>query len=152
MRTFTWCSQEVAEECQLNKPHTHICITSPDGRMITPKCGATVLNMSFYDLDPEAIRRTDAFSKDPKGGQKFINGCFTEDQAKRMVEFVKTTNEDALIIVNCEAGISRSPGVVVAFRRFNGQETESCFIKAHPNIYVTSMLSRVLRREFEHLA
>lgn len=146
MRDFTWCRQEIAEDCRWGGGHVHICITGPEGRKITPICGQKALNLFFHDLDPEAIKRTEAYAKNPAIGEDLITKCFTEDQARQMVAFVKSTDEDETIIINCEAGISRSPGAVLAFRRFYGDPfAEDVFNKAHPNIHVTSTLTRVLR-------
>lgn len=142
MRDFTWCPQEVAEDCQSSRAHVHICISSPKGRTIKPRCGRKALNLFFHDLDPEAIRRTNAFDDDPVKGQEIIAACFTEVHAKELSAFVQETAES--IVVNCEAGISRSPGVVLALRRKYGGDTEEVFQKAHPNIHVASMLGREL--------
>lgn len=144
MREFTWCRQEIAEYCLLNGDHVHISVTTPGYRVITPRCGRKTLNMLFHDLDPAAIRRTEAFEKDPKKGQELIDGCFTEAQAADMAVYVRQTGEDETVIINCEAGISRSPGIVLAFRRRYGGDTEEVFKKACPNIHVASVLGRVL--------
>lgn len=142
MRNFTWCRQELAKDCQLVGNHVHICIATPGGRTIAPSCGFKTLNLFFHDLDPEAIRRTNAFADDPDKGQQMIDNCFTIDQAKEIASFVNVTNED--IQVNCEAGISRSPGVVLALRRKYGGDTEEVYKKAHPNVHVASTLGREL--------
>lgn len=145
MRTFIWGPREWGENCSSNVDHSHICISSPQGRNITPKCGRSHLNLFFHDLDPEAIRRTKAFEDKPEEGEELIRLCFTEEHARSIVEFVKMTPEDTTIRVNCEAGISRSAGVVVALRRFFGGDVEEVFEKAIPNIHVASVVGRILR-------
>ena len=105
-------------------------------------CRKTTLRMFFYDLDPEAIRRTPAFAKDSVRGQKLIDGCFTEEHARHIAQFILSTQET--VVVNCEAGISRSPAIVLALRRKYGGDTEECFKRAYPNIHVASMLGREL--------
>ena len=145
MRSFEWCPQEIAEGCAAVVAHSHICITTPAYRLITPRCGRTTLNLVFYDLDPEAIRRTNAYADDPEQGQLVIDGCMQESHAMAIAKFVRDTHADATVIINCEAGISRSPGVVLALRRFYGGDTEEPYKRAHPNMHVTSMLTRVLR-------
>lgn len=144
MSNFIWCRQELAENCQFPGEHVHIVITSPSCRRIMPSCKKTTLRMFFYDLDPEAIRKTPAFEKDPVKGQQLIDGCFTEGQANEIAAFVSTVYYDETVIVNCEAGVSRSPGVVLALRRKFGGDTEEVFKKAYPNIHVASVLGRVL--------
>lgn len=144
MRKFVWCRQEVGENCTFDKEHFHVCIATPGGRDITPHCGSKSLNLFFCDLDPEAIRRTEAYAKDPAYGEDIIKDCLTEDQARSIVAFVKATSDNAIFVVNCEAGISRSAGVVLAMRRFYGGDTEEIFQKAHPNVHVSSMVGRFL--------
>jgi hypothetical protein len=147
MKTFTWCRRELAEGCLEQAPHVHICITGPDCRGIAPKCGAQKLQLFFYDLDPEKIKRTSAFADDPEKGKAMLAGCFSETQARRISAFVAATPDDTAIIVNCEAGVSRSPAVVLALRRHYGGDTEEVFKRAVPNIHVSSILSRVLREQ-----
>ena len=144
MRNFKWCRQEVAEFCLLDEEHVHICITTPRSRAIRPRCGRTAINLFFHDLDPEAIRRTDAAIRDAAKAQELIDGCLTEQQAREIVAFVQATPEDKTVLINCEAGISRSPGVVLALRRHYGGDTEEVFNRAHPNVHVTSLVTRVL--------
>jgi hypothetical protein len=144
MREFIWCRQEIAEYCLSDGVHIHVCVTTPGYRVIRPRCGRVTLNMLFHDLDPAAIRRTEAFAKDPKRGQELIDGCFTEAQAAEMAGFVAKADKDHMVIVNCEAGISRSPGIVLAFRRAYGGDTEAVFKKACPNIHVASVLGKEL--------
>lgn len=143
-RKFTWCRQEIAEFCISDVKHVHICITTPGYRGIIPRCKKKTLNFFFYDLDPDAIRRTPAFANDPLRGKEIIDGCFTEDHARQMIDFVGETDENGIVVVNCEAGISRSPAVVLAFRSKYGGDTEEVFREAYPNIHVASMLGREL--------
>lgn len=149
MRNFFWCPQEAALACRGTDVHYHICITGPEGRTIYPACGQKALHLYFRDQDPEAIRRTEAYAQHPAIGEELIRQCFTEDQAKEMAAFVKATpdSDDTYVIVNCEAGLSRSPGTVLAFRRFYGGDVDEPFRKAHPNIHVASVLGKVLREQ-----
>jgi len=140
-----WCDEMTAERCESTTDHAHIIIASPGSKGIIPHCRKVSLRMFFYDLDPEAIRKTKAFEKDSAKGQELIDGCFTEEQAYQLVRFLKLM-DGIEIVVNCEAGVSRSPGVVLALRRHFGGDTEEVFKKALPNIHVTSVLTRVLRK------
>jgi hypothetical protein len=142
MRRFVWCAQEFAEFCHVTVDHIHVCITTPKYRAIRPGCGKDALNLSFHDLDPAAIRRTAAFEKDSVRGQELIDGCFTESHAEMLVAFVGKSKKT--VVVNCEAGISRSPAVVLALRRKFGGDPEECFKRACPNIHVASVLGKVL--------
>lgn len=147
MKTFTWCRQELAEGCLERAPHVHICITGPECRGITPSCGMEKLQLFFYDLDPEKVRRTDAFTDNPAKGLAILAGCFSDEQARKVSAFVGSTPDDKTVIVNCEAGVSRSPGIVLALRRHYGGDTGEVFKKAAPNIYVSALLSRILREQ-----
>lgn len=155
MREFRWCRQELAENCQNQGEHVHVVITSPKYRGVIPKCGRTFIQFYFYDLDPEAIRRSRAAGDDMTKARELIEGCFTEPQAEEMVKFLADYPAGD-VIVNCEAGISRSPGIVLALRRKYGGDTEACFQTACPNIHVASVLGKVLgvgpfqAREYKH--
>lgn len=143
MRQFTWCRQELAEDCRHEGVHAHIVITSVGYRMIVPSCKNTKLTLFFWDLDPAAIRRTAKYKKDPALGDRLIDGCFSREQAAAITMFVGATAPDD-IVVNCEGGISRSAGIVLALRRAFGGDTEQVFNEAHPNIHVASLLGEEL--------
>ena len=134
MREFTWCRQELAEFCTSPEEHVHVCITTPDYRLITPRCGRPHINLRFHDLEPAELP--------PNTPVERLNACFSKQQAQEIIEFVNKT--DKPVVVNCEAGISRSPGVVLGFRRFFGGDIQECFSKAHPNLHVASLLELVL--------
>lgn len=131
---FHWCSEQIAEMCTHNfiGEHVHICITSPNKNEITPPCGGEVLHLKFWDLGERAPR-------------DFVKNLFNSTQAKEIVAFVK--KHDLPVVVNCEAGVSRSAGVVLALRRHYRGDTEEVYDRAIPNIYVASILSRELGRE-----
>lgn len=147
MKTFVWCPQEAIKKCLSiwEVPHSHICIRSVGAEITTPQCGNPALYLDFHDLDPEAIRRTVHYAENPVEGEAFIKGCLTDEQAHAMAEFAHYRPDDELIVVNCEAGISRSPGSVLAFRRFYGGDVDEPYKKAIPNMHVASVVGRVLR-------
>ena len=145
MRKFSWCRRENAANCTLEPLHYHICITETLGRTLKPPCGKPYINLYFHDLDPEALRRNLHAKEHPEVIEIMVAECFQESDARKIAAFVRSTPENALIIVNCAAGVSRSPGAVLALRRVYGGDTEEVFQKAHPNIHVTSVLERVLR-------
>lgn len=144
MRQFNWCRQELAETCQWAGEHSHIIITTPGYRRIMPSCRKTSLRLFFHDLYPDKIKKTPYYAQNPESGQKAVTECFTEEQAQQIVQFVRSTDENELIVVNCEAGISRSPAVVMALRKFQGEDIEIVYKKAWPNIHVANTLGRVL--------
>jgi predicted protein tyrosine phosphatase len=144
MRDFSWCRRELAEFCLREGEHVHICITDHTGKAIAPQCGKKHINLFFRDNDPNHVRKTLKFAEDPSLGEQLISECFTEGHAQQIIDFVKSTSEDETIIVNCAAGISRSPGVVLAYRLFNSLDTKYIFEQADPNLHVATTLYRVL--------
>jgi predicted protein tyrosine phosphatase len=132
MKTFVWCPRETAKLChhRFTEPHVHIGIRNVDAEITKPGCSGGALFLEFHDLGDNAPA-------------ELHDGLFKPSQAKQIAEFVH--KHDGLIVVNCEAGLSRSPGVVLALRRFFGGDTEEVFQKAMPNIFVTSLLTRALR-------
>lgn len=144
MKTFRWCDIDAAKDCSLSEEHVHICINSPKGRTINPRCGRPALHLFFHDLYPEQIRKSDAFADNPVKGQEYIDNCMHPEQAQRIVDFVKHTDDKLTVMVNCEAGISRSPGVVLAMRKHYGGDTDEVFKRAYPNLYVTNMVTEAL--------
>lgn len=144
MKEITWCREEVAEGCRRDGDHVHVVITSVGSRRIIPACRKTTIRMFFYDLDPDAIRRTNAYAENPDKGKELVDGCFTQEHARQLVWFLNTVPEEADVVVNCEAGVSRSPAIVLALRRKYGGDTEDVFRRACPNIHVASVLGREL--------
>lgn len=143
MREFRWCRQELAEGCRKQDWHVHVCITSPKYRNILPGCGRPALRLSFYDLDPAAVMRSRKAGDDMVKARELVDGCMTCLQAEEIVLFLEKYAEGD-VIVNCEAGVSRSPGVVLALRRKFGGDTEAVFKTSCPNIHVASTLGKVL--------
>lgn len=71
----------------------------------------------------------------------------TEQDAKRIVEFVKTLPEDVELIIHCVAGISRSAGVAVAVLRWLNEDDSMFWSPTGmfaPNVFV----ARLVLREF----
>lgn len=129
-------------------PHVHVAIRGVESlRENMPNCTGALLEVAFQDLDPNTIRKSPLYATKPEKGDELIETCMKEAHAVQIAAFVAATPDDKLIVVNCAGGVSRSPGVVLALRRFYGGDTEEVFNKAHPNMHVTSLLTKVLRRE-----
>lgn len=134
-KTFDWCHEVRALTCGVSKPelprnHAHIVIRSVGAPFRNVRCGMLALYLEFHDLDD-------------KSPGNYHAGLFKEEHALAIARFVRESTA-SFILVNCEAGISRSAGVVLALRRYYGGNTEEVFQKAIPNIYVANILSRVL--------
>lgn len=147
MKEFNWYSREKAQFCRAfareHPLHAHIDIRSPQANETVFGCDGPRLSLRFHDLEPLKIRKTAAFNNEPDIGEIMIRECFREDQAREIARFVRGTDVP-FFFVNCEAGISRSAGVVLALRKFFGGSTEEVHQKAHPNPHVSDLLYQVL--------
>lgn len=132
MREFVWGPQEIVLDCmtRFKKDHVHINITTPNYRHRIPQCG-DALYLKFVDFGENCH-------------EFYKTQLMTDKQAEQIVEYIRTRPTETLIVVNCEAGISRSAGVVLACRRHYGGDTEEIFKKAFPNIYVSSKVFKAL--------
>lgn len=93
--------------------------------------------MSFHDLDhmPDADKICLGVSK------PYL--LFTEEQARDVWEFIdRYINDIEMIICNCEAGISRSAGLIAGIKAGMGLDESDIFQKYLPN-------SLVYRKMFE---
>ena len=131
--TFEFGPEKILRKCKkLPRPHSHIAIRRPGTAMKVPACGGPTLYLDFYDAGEKAAK-------------KLRRGLFSEIHARAIQYFVDKSPDGSLIVVNCKAGVSRSAGVVLALRRHYGGDTEDVFNRSTPNIYVASILGRVLR-------
>lgn len=130
-REFLWCSRRIVGTCQMTfrKPHHHIAISTPGTVSVDLGCVGDRLRLQFHDLGDDA----------PK---EYWDGLFTGGHAREIKEFVE--DREGLFVVNCEAGISRSAGTVLALRRFFGGDSDEVRRMARPNLFVVSLLFRSL--------
>ncbi len=147
MKRFLWCPEEGMKKCTAFFPfrHAHIIIRSPEAEIKHPPCKGMAIYLAFWDLDPDTINRQGVFRENPVRQKELLDGCMQTSHAASIVTFVKSVPDDVPIIVNCEAGVSRSPGTVLALRRYYGGDEEEVFKKAIPNLHVTSTLTSVLK-------
>lgn len=89
---------------QTEVPYIIISITdigSEDNEFCVNSCLKAVLRLKFNDVD------------------RACEGAMSEEDAKRIVEFVDKYRDEAdLIVVHCEAGMSRSSGVCAALMKW----------------------------------
>lgn len=115
-------------EC--NSPHAVISIRSP-GRpqVVLPKNKQRkeVLWLEFHDLDDRHI-------------DSGIQNLFDEHHARQVKEFYERHKELKGILVNCEAGISRSAGVAAALSKVANGKDKSYFSVYIPNRRVYRMV------------
>ncbi len=127
-------SRQVFEEFESNEPYIAISITDPKSEPAI--IGDTnninfLLSLQFHDIDKSLVTREDCkickgtghleIFADVNNGHcysctdKMDIKLFTDKDAKNILDFVETCKKGIdLIVVHCEAGISRSAGVAGA--------------------------------------
>ena len=127
-------NEEMMESFTTDISHIIISIRSPKTETVSipyNESNAGVLFTCFHDLDHM-----------PKSEHVCLGSIkpyvlFDEEMAKEILCFVKLhENEIDLIVVNCEAGISRSAGVAAALSKILNDEDEYFFKEYLPNMLV----------------
>lgn len=125
-----------AEQFKSNENYIMISITSPyspiaDIELKEPLMA--ILRLSFHDWDTkekEVVEKTNSLES-----KQMI--YFNEDMAKEVLLFVMCyINYVNLIVVHCEAGISRSAGVAGAIAKCFGKDDSYYFKHYIPNMLV----------------
>ena len=129
---FLVLSRQQSELIDPTKNHIIISITDPfdvPANLFPNDNCKGILKLSFHDIDSEVI------------ADKHKLELFTREQARKILDFVDANiNDVELIIVACEAGISRSAGCCAALSEiYNGHD--SGFFRTHiPNRFVFKQL------------
>ena len=101
---------------------------------------ASVHRMYFIDLTLVDYRSAlDRFKDDPKRLQEIrhrYTSLFDDKQAQQVWRYVFGLPEDAVLYVQCEAGISRSAGMAAAIAFVTGNDPREMHNRAMPNMYV----------------
>jgi len=124
-------NEDMIREFRIDIPHIIISIRSPETEKPSipfSKSNEGILFLAFHDLDhmPEGKGIVLGASK------PYI--LFDEDMAKKIWGFVeKFKDKVQLIVVNCEAGISRSAGVAAALSKALNGDDDDFFAKYLPN-------------------
>lgn len=116
-------SRKGAEEFKTNERHIIISVSDPDStkaNLPEQKSRVDALFLSFHDLDKE-------YPSD-----KVV--LFAKNMAELVWAFVNKYKDDVkLIVVNCEAGISRSAGIAGAISKVLDGEDDYYFKHYCPN-------------------
>lgn len=121
--------------------HIIISITDPDSqpaKITTYESCKGILRLTFWD-----IIDTERLKNDPEAQLKYAK-IFTVEDAKQIGAFVKRHMDKKLILVHCEAGISRSAGVAAALSKFINNDDEYYFKRYHPNKTIYNILLKEL--------
>jgi predicted protein tyrosine phosphatase len=125
-----------------------ISVTSPDGIHPTIlKEHQTIISLKFYDINPYL-----AWSqKKHEALLPYEHGLMQDTHATQIIEFVDSLENNyhiTRLVIHCEAGVSRSPGIALALSIIYGfQPTSHELYKTHTayNEYVTMKLLNAWR-------
>lgn len=87
------------------------------------------LSLSFYDLEKDYIDKDN----------NIVYNVISDDDVEKIFHFVSGNKFDVLV-VQCEAGISRSAAVAAAVSKYFGLDNKWIFTKFVPNMYVYNKL------------
>ena len=129
-------NREAFEKFKSDEPFIAISITDPNSEKVKIKNKPIdILFLQFYDLDKD----TGQFPY-----SKFI---FNTNQAEQILNFVEEYKDKVnLIVVHCEAGISRSAGVAGSLSLIYNGTDEYYFKHYLPNMLVYRKILNVYMR------
>ncbi len=114
------------------RPHIIISISNPGSPPVDVPQGAGcrgVLRLEFDDIEPPPVMEDDKL--------------MTPAQAGRICRFVAGHRDEVeLIVCQCEAGQSRSPGVAAALASALGADDRQFFHRYFPNRHVYRLVLR----------
>lgn len=121
--TFRVLSEDDAVVYEETNPHLFISIRSPERDILTlpqNKERIAKLFLEFHDLDHPLSHYE----------------IFTKEHAVEVLSFVNDNQDIKTVIINCEAGISRSAGCAAALAKILCEEDQIFFKKYLPNTLV----------------
>lgn len=135
---FMVLSQKLAEQLYSEHPKPCILISivspeMPDADIKHPEMYKGILRLKFHDLEYPI-----------KGYEKCK--LFSKDDAIQILDFVNNyADEIKLIVVHCEAGVSRSAGVAAALSLILNYDCGYFHKYFHPNTLVKSTILRAAK-------
>lgn len=129
-------------------PHVIVSIRTPeDPHMVRLPFSAhtlAVLHLQFHDLNDAALAHVEV--RDQYEAQ-----CFNRDHARQVLQLVKEFPKAERLIVHCDAGLSRSPGVAAAVSKILTGDDSQFFKRYSPNSRVhRTILEEHFAPENEH--
>ena len=117
-----------SERWVTKESHAMISISSPGDRSeVLPlpvnRC-LKFLRLAFYDLD----RRIHGYPR------------MTRRQARQIWRFVQALNGIPILVIHCDAGVSRSPAVAAAITKWQTGDDTEWFKRFYPNRWVYRQL------------
>jgi predicted protein tyrosine phosphatase len=146
-------SEDAAKTCSASEPHVSIVITSPgDDEIALPANHLRVetLRLFFHDIVEERMRDKGMDVEDVT--RKFLERhnvplvFFGEEHATQIVGLLERNPEVKIVLVNCQAGISRSSAVAAAICMAKNGSDDHIFKSPlyDPNKQVYTILVRAL--------
>lgn len=147
MINITVLSEDRMKSYDCVVPHITISVRSPDRfgkhlRLPNNMYRQGSIMLEFHDLD-DRVEGTD---------MEGIHELFSPEHAKKIVAFVqKHISFVDTIIINCEAGISRSAGIAAALSKFYNKDDSYFFKHFIPNRRVYRMILEELHTPLSDL-
>lgn len=117
-----------------NAPHVIVSITTPgdphEARLPVGELTLAVLRLSFHDMDSDHLTHCSDLTDDER------RECFTKAQAREIIDLVAGHPSAKLLIVHCDAGLSRSPAVAAAVSKALTGDDSTFFKRYSPNMLV----------------
>ncbi len=150
-------SRQSMEEFKSDENHIVISISDPNSEKVKIiSKPIDILSLQFHDMDKILVKRKNCKICDGTGKSKIFNNercynCidmditfFNELNAEKILDFVSTYALDIdLIVIHCEAGISRSAGVAGALALIYNKEDQYYFDNYLPNMLVYRKIIKV---------
>lgn len=137
---FLVLNRDNAEKFTCGEPYIHICITDPNDtlpKLIDSRNQLFVLYLSFHDWDLKAKSHIQRM-KTPEA-KKMV--YFSKEHARRIISAIRFFDGLVnLVVINCAAGISRSPAVAAALSKCMTGDDTFFFKKYIPNSLVYSTI------------
>jgi len=168
---FMVLSEELAEKLtpHIQYPHIIISIVSPIATEanLTPSDDCKgILRLKFHDLNEANLeffeemysKFLDSHPDAPEEVKKSYKESevdyykpMTDEQAKQIIDFVEAHRKEIeVIVVHCEAGISRSAGVAAALSKIIEGKDDFFFKKYIPNTLVYSKILKAYYGGYEN--
>lgn len=156
MRVLVYSKATIEAESPYPAAHLIVSVSTPgrDGAQPEPvalpigEATRGVLRVEFHDLPymPKDVE-SQVFSAEPH----LVASVFTREHAARIADFVLPwIDQVEAVLVQCDAGMSRSPAVAAAIDKAVNGDDAYWFKRYHPNSRVYSILLEELMSRLGH--
>jgi predicted protein tyrosine phosphatase len=135
---FTVLCRTEAERAEMpSHPHLIVSISTPgepEAQLRTNTATCALVQLQFHDFDDRAL--IEISSRHPDAVRDYEPRCFSPVQARQVLDAIKQHPHAEELIVHCDAGLSRSPGVAAALSKILTGDDRYFFSRYHPNMRV----------------